>query len=164
VIAALTGEVRALDRNLPVYNITTMDAQIDNSIALDRLMTTLTSLFGLLAVTLAAVGLYGVMAYTVAARTREIGIRMALGSSSTRVLREVMSESAWLTCIGVILGVPAALWASRFVGSLLYGLRPDDAGTYAVFGVVLAAITLSAAWIPAQRASRVDPMVALRDE
>jgi putative ABC transport system permease protein len=115
-------------------------------------------------VALAAVGLYGVMAFTVAARTREIGIRMALGASHTRVLWQVMGESAALTLFGIALGAPAALWASRAVGSFLYGLSASDPWTYALLSATLAGVALSAAWIPARRAAGVDPMVALRYE
>jgi putative ABC transport system permease protein len=122
------------------------------------------ALFGLLAVVLAAVGLYGVMAFTVAARTREIGIRMALGAGHGRVLMQVMSESAILTLTGISIGVPSALWASRAVGSFLYGLTATDPWTYTVLATLLAGIALSAAWIPARRAALVDPMVALRSE
>jgi predicted permease len=164
VISALIREVHALDPNLPAFNVTTMAEQLNRTIALDRLMATLTALFGLLAVALAAVGLYGVMAFTVAARTREIGIRMALGASHARVLGQVMGESAALTLIGITLGVPATQWASRAVGSFLYGLSATDPWTYAILAAALAAIALSAAWIPARRAARVDPMVALRYE
>ena len=164
VISALTRAIHDLDPNVPGYNVTTMAAQLDSSIALDRLMATLTALFGLLAVVLAAVGLYGVMAFTVAARTREIGIRMALGAGRARVLGQVMGESAVLTALGIALGIPGALLASRGVGSFLYGLSATDPWTYAVLAIVLAGIALSAAWIPARRAADVDPMVALRYE
>jgi predicted permease len=164
VISALIREVHALDANLPVTNVTTMSAQVERLIALDRLMATLTALFGLLAVVLAAVGLYGVMAFAVAARTREIGIRMALGAGRARVLGQVMRESAVLIVMGLALGVPGALWASRAVGSFLYGLSATDRWTYVVLVVLLAGIALLAAWIPAQRAAEVDPMIALRYE
>jgi ABC-type antimicrobial peptide transport system permease subunit len=127
-------------------------------------MASLTALFGLLAVVLAAVGLYGVMAFTVAARTREIGIRMALGADRSRVLRQVLRESAVLTMMGITLGVLGALWASRAVGSFLYGLSATDPWTYVVLAIVLGGIALSAAWIPARRAADIDPMVALRYE
>jgi predicted permease len=164
VISTLIHEIHALDPNLPAVNVTTMAAQLDRTIALDRLMAMLTALFGLLAVVLAAVGLYGVMAFAVSARTREIGIRMALGASHARVLMQVMGESAVLTSLGIGLGVPVALWASRGIGSFLYGLGATDTGTYGTLVVVLACIALSAAWIPARRAAGVDPMVALRYE
>jgi predicted permease len=164
VISALLGEIHALDPNLPPVNVTTMAAQLNRTIALDRLMAMLTAMFGLLAVALAAVGLYGVMAFAVSARTREIGIRMALGAGQARLLGQVMAESAALTCTGIGFGVPAALWASRGVGSSLYGLSATDPWTYGALAAVLAVIALSAAWIPARRAARVDPMVALRYE
>ena len=163
VIAALIREVHTLDPNLPV-NVTTMATQLNRTIALDRLMAMLTSLFGLLAVVVAAVGLYGVMAFSVAARTREIGIRMALGAGRGRLLGQVLGESAVLTAIGILLGLPMALWASRAVGSFLYGLSATDPWTYAAVAMVMSAVTLTAAWIPARRASMVDPMVALRYE
>jgi predicted permease len=164
VISALLHEIRALDPNLPARNITTMAIQLDRTLSLDRLMAMLTAVFGFLAVALAAVGLYGVMAYAVAARTREIGIRMALGADRARVLALVMNESAALTLLGLALGVPGALWASRAVQSFLYGLSATDAGTYTVLALLLAAIAAGAAWLPARRAAGVDPMVALRYE
>ena len=164
VIAALMREIHALDPNLPAVDVTTMAAQLNRTIALDRLMAALTALFGLLAVVLAAVGLYGVMAFAVSARTREIGIRMALGAGQARVLTQVMRESAALTSIGIALGVPGALWASRGIGSFLYGLSATDPWTYVALAVVLAIIALGAAWIPARRAAQMDPMVALRYE
>jgi putative ABC transport system permease protein len=164
VIAALIAEIRTLDANVPVYNASTMAGQIDRTLALDRLMALLTALFGVLAVAIAAIGLYGVMAFMVAARTREIGIRMALGATQARVLRHVLVESAALVFIGVAVGVPAALGASRVIRSFLYGLSPTDPWTYAALAAVFAAIALSATLIPARRAAGVDPMVALRYE
>jgi predicted permease len=164
VVSALMSEIHRLDPNLAASNVTTMAAQLDSTIALDRLMATLMALFGVLAVVLAAVGLYGVMAFGVAARTREIGIRMALGAGSGRVLRQILLESAVLTVIGIGLGVPGALWASRGVSSLLYGLSATDTQTFAALAFGLAGIALGAAWIPARTATRVDPMVALRYE
>jgi len=164
MIGALTREIHNIDPSLLVTNPRTMAAQIDRTLALDRLMTALTTLFGLLAVVLAAVGLYGVMAYTVAARTREIGIRMALGADRAHLLKLILGRSAAITAVGLLAGVPAALWASRAVGSFLFGLTATDASTYLTVGALLFAIALAATWIPARRASRVDPMVALRYE
>lgn len=164
VISALIREVHTLDPDVPAVNVTTMAAQLDRTIVLDRLMATLTALFGLLGVVLATVGLYGVMAFSVAARTREIGIRMALGAGRARLLGQVLRESAVLTAIGISLGVPTALWASQAVGSFLYGLSATDPWTYAVLAIALSAIALTAAWIPARRATMVDPIVALRYE
>jgi predicted permease len=164
VISALIREINALDPKIVPDQVATIAAQIDQTIALDRLMATLTALFGLLAVVLSAVGLYGVMSFAVAARTREIGIRMALGAGQARVLGQVLGESAVLTAIGLVLGVTGALWASCAVGSFLYGLSATDPWTYAALAMVLAGIALSAAWIPARRATLVDPMIALRYE
>jgi predicted permease len=164
VISALLGEIHSIDPNVPAFNITTMAAQLDRTIALDRLMAALTVLFGCLGVALAAVGLYGVMTFTVATRTREIGIRMALGADRVRVLKQVLGESAILAILGILMGVPAALWASRTVGSFLYGLSATDPLTYTALAMMLGAIALGAAWTPARRAASVDPMVALRYE
>jgi predicted permease len=164
VISAVLHAIQTLDANVPAYNVTTMAAQLDRTIALDRLMALLTTLFGISAVVLAAIGLYGVMAFTVAARTREIGIRMALGASQARVLTQVIGESAALVVIGIAVGIPGALWASRVVGSFLYGLSATDPWTYFVLTAMLTGIVLSATWIPARRAACVDPMVALRYE
>ena len=164
VMSAVMRQIHKLDPNLAASNVTTMAAQLDRTIALDRLMATLMSLFGMLALVLAAVGLYGVMAFAVTARTREIGIRMALGASSGRVLIQVLRESAVLTVIGIALGMSGALWAARLVRTFLYGLSATDPATYVVLALVLAGIALSAAWIPARRAALLDPMVALRQE
>ncbi len=108
--------------------------------------------------------LYSVMAFAVVTRKREIGIRMALGADYLQVLGKVMGEGVVLIAIGLALGVPSALWASRFAASFLYGLSATDPVTYLVIAVVLAGIALSATWMPARRAARVDPMVALRHE
>jgi predicted permease len=164
VISALMREVRTLDRSLPILNVTTMSAQLDRTIALDRLMAMLTAVFGVFGVLLAAVGLYGVMAFVVAGRTREIGIRMALGAGPSRVLGQVLTESIVLTASGIALGTLGALWVARLVGSFLYGLKATDPWTYATVWFLLAGIALSAAWIPARRAALVDPVVALRHD
>jgi predicted permease len=164
VMSALIREIHAIDPNLPAFNVTTTAAQLDRSLVLDRLMAMLTSLFGALAALVAVVGLYGAMAYAVAARTREIGIRMALGAGRSRMLGRVLAESAALTVIGLALGVPVALWAARFAAAFLYGLSPSDPLTYVALALALTGVALSAAWIPARRAATVDPMVALKYE
>jgi len=164
VITALMHQIHAINPNLPAFDGTTTAAQLDRSLALDRLMAMLTSLFGALAVLVAAVGLYGAMAFVVTAKTREIGIRMALGAGHSRVLGQVLAQSAALTAIGLALGLPATLWATRFAASFLYGLSPSDPVTYTAVALALLGIALSAAWVPARRAATVDPMIALRHE
>ena len=164
VVSALADVIHSLDPSVAPYNVATMGEQIDRSIASDRLMALLMTLFGILAMMMTAVGLYGVMAFTVSARTREIGIRMALGATHSRVFAQVMKESTVLIGSGIALGVLAAMWLSRSIDSFLYGLSLVDPSTYAVVALVLAGVALSAAWIPARRAAQVDPMVALRYE
>jgi predicted permease len=164
IILALRQEIHSLDPTLQPRDITTMADQIDRTLALDRLLALLTTLFGVLAVALASVGLYGVMAFAVAARTREIGIRMALGADRARVLRQILCESGLPTLVGIATGVPAAVWASRFIGSQLYGLRATDPEAYLLLSLALALVAIGAAWIPARRAANVDSMVALRYE
>lgn len=164
VIPALRAEIRSLDRNVRPQRITTMAIQIDRMIALDRLLSLLTSLFGFVAALLAVVGLYGVMACAVGSRAREIGIRMALGANRGRVVYQILGQSALLTLSGIAVGVPAALWASRAIGSRLYGLTATDPGTYTILTLALGAVAIGAAWIPARKAADVDPMVALRYE
>jgi predicted permease len=164
VIQALMREIHALDPKLPAFNVTTMAAQIDRTLQLDRLLTTLTAVFGFLGIMLATLGLYGVMAFAVTARTREIGIRMALGADRPKILRRVIGESVVLTMIGIGFGVPGAFWASRVAAAFLYRVSPASPVIYVVLSVTLAVIVIAAAWIPARRAARVDPMIALRYE
>jgi ABC-type antimicrobial peptide transport system permease subunit len=142
----------------------TMLSQVSESLFVERLIATLSTFFGLLATTLAAVGLYGVMAYTVTRRTREIGVRMALGAEKRVVLMLVMREVILLTAIGLAAGLPVAIALGRFVRSQLYGIQPADPLTLTVACVSLAAVSLVAGYLPAERAARIDPMVALRYE
>jgi ABC-type antimicrobial peptide transport system permease subunit len=147
-----------------VLEVTTLRAQVDASIAGERLVTTVSTVFGLLALVLAAVGLYGVISYSVTRRTNEIGIRMALGASPSEVLRLVLRETLLLITIGIAIGVPAALAGKRLIESQLYGVDPADPLAFTGAAVVLLVVALAAAYIPARRASRVDPMVALHYE
>jgi predicted permease len=156
--------VQRLDPNLPIFDMKTMEAQVDESLFLERLVASLSLLFGGLATVLAAVGLYGVMSYTVSRRTREIGIRMALGAARSSVLWMVLREVAIMAAAGIVIGLPVAIGLSRFVQSQLYGLSPTDPATLAFATVVLGSVAMLAGYVPARRATRVDPMLALRYE
>jgi predicted permease len=155
--------VRRLDPNLPIFEMKTMIAQVDESLFLERLVAALSMLFGALATVLAAVGLYGVMSYAVSRRTREIGIRMALGAGRTTVLFMVLREVAVIVLAGIVIGLPAAWGLSRFVQSQLFGLSPADPLTLLLATVTLTAVGLFAGYVPARRATRVEPMLAIRN-
>lgn len=139
-----------------------MDRQVERSLARERLIGTITGLFGALAMALAAVGLYGLMAYGVSHRTREFGIRMAVGAKSGSIARLVLREAAWLMAAGVVLGLAVAWALGRVVRSMLFGVEPTDPASAAAAVAVLVAAALLAAWIPARRAARLDPTRALR--
>ncbi|HLY16185.1 MAG TPA: ABC transporter permease [Bryobacteraceae bacterium] len=156
--------VHGLDPNLPVSRMKTLEAQMEESLITERLVATLSSGFGLLATLLAAIGLYGVMAYVVAQRTREIGVRIALGASRQDVISLVMKDVVMLTGIGILIGLPAAWALTRIVQEQLYGIQPNDALTIAAATIGIAFVALLAGYVPAQRATRVDPMRALRWE
>ncbi|MGA7411225.1 MAG: ABC transporter permease [Bryobacteraceae bacterium] len=157
-------KVRGLDPNVPVYAMRTTEEQINNSLRTERLVSSLSTVFGSLATLLAVIGLYGVMAYNVTRRTREIGIRIALGAIGGKVIWMVMREVLILIGIGVVVGLPAAIGLSSLIKSQLYGLAPTDPLTLALATLLLAAVAGLAGFIPAFRASRVDPVRALRYE
>jgi predicted permease len=161
---AVRKEVLALNAQVTVSPPITLEDEIKGSIATARMASTLTSLFGVTALLLAAIGLYGVMSYAVSRRTREIGIRMALGAQQRSVLRLVMRQGLWLTGIGIALGLFAAMFLTRLLQSLLYGIGVTDPLTFAGVALLLALVALLACWIPARRATKVDPMIALRCE
>ena len=156
--------VREVDPALPVVDLRTMRATIDESLFVDRIIASLSAAFGLLATLLAAVGLYAVMSFAVARRTREIGVRVALGAGRARVLRLVLSEVALLSAIGMAIGLPGGWGMGRLLESRLFGLTAFDPATLATVALVLAATTLVAGVLPALRATRVDPATALRQQ
>ena len=164
VVASIPGVVARLDPNLPVDNLKTMPQQVRDNTFLDRLLTTLSAAFAVLATLLAAVGLYGVLAYTVAQRTREIGLRMALGADGGRVRRMVLAQVGRLTLVGGLAGLAAAIALGRVAGSLLYGLSGHEPAIFTAASALLALVALGAGLAPAIRASRTDPMHALRYE
>jgi predicted permease len=161
---AIRQVVRAVDANVPVYNMRTLDHQIDQSLLNERIVATLSTAFGVLATLLAVVGLYGVMAYTVARRTREIGVRMALGAVPGNVIWLVMREVLMLVGGGIALGLLTAFGLSRLITSQLYGITANDPLTVAGAAIVLSVVALLAGYIPARRATRVNPVLALRYE
>jgi len=161
---AIRHEILQVDHNQPVTDLKMMDEYVSASLARPKLYAALIGAFACLALVLAAVGLYGLMAYAVSRRTHEIGIRIALGAQPQAVLRSILVQGARLALMGLALGVVCAILASRFVASLLYGVSPGDVPTYAGVAALLGAVALIAAYVPARRASRVDPMVALHYE
>jgi predicted permease len=156
--------IRNLDANLPVYEMQSMQVRVEESIYHDRMIATLASAFGALATLLAAIGLYGVVAFNVARRTSEMGVRMALGARQHDVLSMVMREVGWMVASGSVIGLAAAWLLGRYVQSQLYGVTAKDPMVFGGAAVVLITIAMVAGFIPARRASRVDPMVALRCE
>ena len=153
-----------LDKEQPVGAMLTMDQQMANSLSQRRFSTTLLTVFGAIAAALAAVGLYGVLAFIVSQRRREIGIRIALGATRRDVIGEIFGEGLRLTAIGTAIGVALSLAATRLMSTVLFGIRATDAATFAGAALLLALIATAASLVPALRASRVDPLVALRDE
>jgi predicted permease len=164
VMRAIPQVVKGLDANLPVEDLKTLEQQVRENVVLDRLISTLSAAFAILATALAAIGLYGVLAYTVAQRTREIGLRMALGADRPRIRRMVLWQVGRMTLIGGALGIVAGLLLGRASQSLLFGLEGNDPLVVATVAAMLTGVALGAGYLPALRASRVDPMRALRYE
>jgi macrolide transport system ATP-binding/permease protein len=162
--AEVRRAIHQIDSNLPITGVTTLTQQVNDSLGQQQAISDLTGFFGILGLVLACVGLYGVMAYNVARRTKEIGIRMALGAQQGAVLWMVLRESLLLIAVGIAIGVPVALAAAHLIASQLYGLTPSDPLTIAIAALVMAGVGLLAGFLPACRASRVNPMVALRYE
>jgi putative ABC transport system permease protein len=160
--AAVRHEVQAVDPTKSVANIKTMEDYVDEAVARPRLYASMMAAFAALALLLAGIGLYGLIAYGVSQRTHEIGIRMALGARRGHVTRAVLLQGAWLAVIGLALGLAAALALTHLLQNLLFGVTPTDTATYAAVAIVLGVVALTATFIPARRAARVDPMIALR--
>ncbi|MGH9311201.1 MAG: FtsX-like permease family protein, partial [Vicinamibacterales bacterium] len=164
IIAAVRREIQALEANLPVPNIETVAESLGTSLYAPRMGAWLLGVFGGLAVLLAAVGIYGVLSFSTARRTREMGIRLALGAEMRDVFLLVLRDGMLLVLVGITIGIAGALAAGRSVTSFLYGVTPTDPRTFAATALILSAVALAACAIPARRAMRVDPIVALRQE
>jgi putative ABC transport system permease protein len=162
--AAVRREVQALDPNQPVYNVSTMERTIEQSLDTQRLSMTLLAILASLALILAAVGIYGVMSYTVSQRTHEIGIRLAIGAQPRDVFRLVLGQGMTLTLIGVVVGLMGAFGLTRLMTRMLFGVEPTDPTTFAAIAILLIGVALVACYLPGRRATRVDPLVALRYE
>ena len=163
-VAAIRHEVQSVEPNLPVFRIKTLEQQVEATLGQERLVTTLASLFGVLALLLACAGLYGVLSYSVSRRTREIGVRMALGAKRSDVLRFFIRQGMALVVVGLVFGLAAAFAVTRFMSSLLFGISATDFTTFVAVAVGLVIVGLFACYIPARRATKVDPLVALRSE
>jgi predicted permease len=164
VVSAIRGQINRLDPALPMYNVQTMDQLIDTTVGPEQFNTLLMGIFAILALALAAIGIYGVVSYSVRERTHEIGIRLALGAQKSDVVSLVVGQGMTLTLVGVGIGIAGALGLTRFLSSLLYGVKPTDPLTFTAVSLLLICVALVACYMPAGRAARVDPMVALRHE
>jgi predicted permease len=164
ILPEVRGALESLDRDLPMLDVRTMKDQVRSTLADERALAQLAGGFSVLALTLASIGIYGMMAYAVNTRTGEIGLRIALGARTSQVLARVLREAFWLTGAGIVLGLIAALWLTRFIRVMLYGLGNTDALTVGGTAVLLVSVSLIAAFAPARRASRIDPIRALRHD
>ncbi|MES2219770.1 MAG: ABC transporter permease [Acidobacteriota bacterium] len=164
VLPEVRAAVESLDRDLPLMDVRTMKQQVRSTFANEQALAQLTGCFSLLALALACIGIYGIMAYTVTARTGEIGLRIALGATAIQVIGRILREALWLAGFGIIVGLTAALWLARFIGAMLYGLGIADPLTLGATACLLITVSLLAAFAPARRASHIDPIRALRHE
>ena len=164
LIAAVQNEIWAIDKDQPVFDVKTMDERLSASVSSRRFQMVILATFAAVALLLAAVGIYGVMAYSVTQRTHEIGIRMALGAGQRDVLKLVVGQGLIPLAIGATIGLGVAFALTRLMSSLLFGVRATDPATFVVVSLFLAAVALAACYLPARRATKVDPVVALRYE
>jgi putative ABC transport system permease protein len=164
IAEAARAQVAAVDPNLPLSNVSTLDAVVAQSISQERFYLTLLTIFAAVALVLAAIGIFGVLSYAVAQRTREIGIRMALGAPERTVITLIVRQAMILVASGVALGTVAALLLSETMTRMLFSIKPTDPVTFVSVAGVLIAVALFASYLPARRATRVDPIVALRAE
>jgi ABC-type antimicrobial peptide transport system permease subunit len=166
--ASITGSAReaihSLDPELPLAKVVTLATLVDDSLSQPRFAMLLLASFGVLALLLASIGMYGVISYSVMQRTQEIGIRMALGADRRKVFAMILGQGARLAGLGISIGLVAALGLTRIMASFLFGVRPTDPLTFAAVSLLLVGIALLACYLPAHRATQVDPMVALRHE
>jgi ABC-type antimicrobial peptide transport system permease subunit len=163
-LSATRAQVRSMDSNLPLVEAKTLTEHVAGSLLPQRVGATLLGIFGLLGLTLAAGGIYGTVAYSVAQRTREIGIRVALGAQRSHVIRLIVGQALKLTLFGVGIGLVAAFGLSRVMSNLLYGVTATDPITFVSVSSILVGVTLAASCVPAVKAARIDPLVALRSE
>jgi predicted permease len=164
LLPSIRGAVRSVDKNLPIFHLITQTEQINRTIFQERLVAWLSGAFALLALVVACIGIYGLLAHEVARRTHEVGVRMALGASPVEVLGLVLGRGIRLVALGVVIGIGASLGLTRYLQSLLYGDRPIDPLAYAAVTLLLLIVAFGACYLPARRATKVDPMVALRYE
>jgi len=163
-IAAVRTLVSGMAPDLALYDVRTLEEHLRMSVAVPRMAALLLGIFGALALALAGIGLYGVVAFSVGQRTQEIGVRMALGADRGVILRQILGQGAWLTGLGLVIGLVVAAAAMPLMSSLLVNVSPTDVTTFAATGLLLLAVALLAAWIPARRAATLDPVEALRAE
>jgi putative ABC transport system permease protein len=164
IVKSVQGVIKRLDPIQPIYNVKTMRAVLADSVADRRLYLRLLAAFAAVALLLAMAGIYGVISYAVTQRTREFGIRLALGSEAMHIRRMVVWQGARLALIGLAIGIPGALLLTNLIASVLYGVERSDPATYLAVALILAAVSLVASYFPARRAVRVDPIIAMRAE
>jgi len=164
IVTAVRQAVWSVDRNQPIWRVQTLEQIVDRQLSTPTQSTTLLTAFALLALLLASLGLYGVLSYAVTQRTNEIGVRMALGATSSEILLSFGKRGLALTLAGLAIGLVLAAFAARLMTTLLYGFRPDYVPAVAVVSLILLAVAALACFVPARRASRIDPIIALRHE